>query len=130
MAEKHSGFEGLGNIDLATNTKAIILGSITVSAVGPTDNVDVTGVHIVWIDTSSNAVIIGGFTGGVNGQVLFVVKADAAANNATLEHNEVHAFQEILLHRGSDETLFTEYGGWILICDGTSWFDVSHAKHV
>ena len=130
MAQEHSGFVGLGNIDLATNSKAIILGSITVSAVGPTDNVNVTGVHIVWLDTSSNAVTIGGFTGGVDGQVLFIAKADAAANNATLEHNEVHAFQQILLHRGGDETLTLEYGGWMLVCDGSHWHDVSHARHV
>ncbi|MBA7670355.1 hypothetical protein ES703_78500 [subsurface metagenome] len=74
--------------------------------------------------------VIGGFIGGVNGQVLHIARLCAAANNATLEHNEGTGNQDIFLHKGADETLTGEYGGWTLACDGSNWYDVSHAKHV
>lgn len=105
-------------------------GTKTHSALGPTDNVDVADIGILFIDCSANNVTIGGFTGGIDGQHLHVVRGCAAVNSVTLEHNEDHAFQKIFLHRGADETLTGEYGGWTLACNGSDWFDVSHAKHV
>lgn len=105
-------------------------GTLTHAAVGPTDNLNIADVGILFIDCSANNVTIGGFIGGVNGQHLHVARLCAAANNATLEHNEGTGNQDIFLHRGADETLTGEYGGWTLVCNGSSWFDVSHAKHV
>ncbi len=105
-------------------------GTKTHSAAGPTDNVDVADIGILFIDCSANDVIIGGFTGGINGQTVRVAKTCTAAQDVTLEHNEAHAFQKLLLHAGIDETLRGEYGGWTLVCDGSNWFDISHAKHV
>ena len=105
-------------------------GTLTHSAVGPTDNLNVSGVNTVFLDCSSNSVTIGGFVGGVNGQHLHVVRLCAAGNNATLEHNEATGNQNIFLHAGADETLTGEYGGWTLVCNGSNWYDVSHAKHV
>ncbi len=105
-------------------------GAKTHSALGPTDNVDVADIGTLFIDCSANNVTIGGFTGGEDGQHLHVVRLCAAVNDVTLEHNEDHAFQKIFLHRGADETLTGEYGGWTLACNGSHWFDVSHAKHV
>ncbi len=102
----------------------------TVSAVGPTDNVDVDGIGILFLDCSANAVTIGGFINGIEGQVLQIARLCAAVNDATLEHNEGTGNQDIFLHRGADETLTGEYGGWTLVCNGSHWFDVSHAKHV
>jgi len=111
-------------------TNKIASGTSTFSTVGPTDNVDVSGVNTLFIDATSNAVTIGGFSGGVAGQKLMVVRCCATANNVTLEHNEGGGSQDIFLHKGADETLFTEYGGWNLVCDGTDWYDCSHAKHI
>lgn len=105
-------------------------GTKTHSALGPTDNVDVADIGILFIDCSANNVTIGGFIGGVNGQHLHIVRLCAAVNDATLEHNEGTGNQDIFLHAGADETLRGEYGGWTLVCDGSNWFDVSHAKHV
>lgn len=96
----------------------------------PQDDVDISGVNVLFLDCSANDVVIGGFVGGVNGQVLHICRLCAAANDATLEHNEGTANQNIFLHAGGDETLTGEYGGWCLACDGTSWYDMSHAKHV
>ena len=33
------------------------------------------------------------------------------------------------MHEGTDETIGT-WGGFTLVCDGSNWYDVSHAKHV
>lgn len=96
----------------------------------PQDDVDISNVNILFLDCSATDIVIGAFVGGVNGQVLHVARLCAAANDATLEHNEGTANQNIFLHAGGDETLTGEYGGWNLACDGTSWYDVSHAKHV
>lgn len=104
-------------------------GAKTHAALGPTDNVDVENIGILFLDCSANNVIIGGFIGGVLGQHINISRLCAAANDATLEHNEAHAFQKIFLHAGADETLTGEYGGWTLACNGSNWFDVSHAKH-
>ncbi len=96
----------------------------------PQDDVDVSNVNILFIDASANDVIIGGFIGGINGQVLHVTKIDDLANNVTLEHHEGGGNQDIHLHAQGDETLINEHGGWILACDGDHWYDCSHAKHV
>lgn len=94
------------------------------------DDVNVSGISILFLDCSANDITIGGFVGGKNGQVLTIAKICAAANDVTLEHNEGGGEQDIFLHAGGDETLTGEYGGWVLACNGTNWYDVSHAKHV
>lgn len=124
---------GVGKIPTCTFdvAGAIASATSTFSTVGPTDDVDVSGINTLFVDNSSNAVTIGGFAGGVNGQVLHIALINAGANNVILEHNEGGATQPILLHRGADETLLSEYGGWILVCHGgVDWHDVSHARHV
>jgi hypothetical protein len=87
------------------------------------------GPNVLFLDCSVNDVVIGAFVGGVNGQVLHIARLCASANDATLEHNEGTENQNIFLHKGLDETLTGEYGGWNLVCDGANWYDVSHAKH-
>jgi len=57
---------GTGNLE---TTGRISTGQSTFSTTGPTDNVDVSGINSLLIDASSNTVTIGGFTGGVAGQI-------------------------------------------------------------
>ena len=109
---------------------AIASKTLTFSTEGPTDNLDVSGVNVIHLDCSSNDVTIGGLVGGVDGQVLYLAKLCAGAYSAILEHNEDHANQKLFLHAGGDEELDTEYGGWVLTCDGTHWYDASHSAHV
>jgi len=111
---------GTGNV---TATYSIASGTLTQTATGPTDNLDVSGVNTVFINTASNNVTIGGFVGGVDGQVLHVVVVNAT-NNAILEHAEGTGNQDIYLWQGSDETLTAGYGGWTLVCNGTHWYDI------
>ena len=91
---------------------------------GPTDNVDVSDTTVLEVDTSSNNVTIGGFTGGVQGQILYIVKTDTA-NFIQLEHNEGGGSQDIFLTSGSDDRV-VGYGGFTLYCNGTSWFSLSN----
>jgi hypothetical protein len=105
-----------GNIRQAT---------LTQTAVGPTDNLDIGNDNIVFVDTSSNNVTIGGFINGVAGQVLQIVVVNAT-NNTVLEHNEGTGNQDIFLDSGGDETLTASYGGWTLVCNGTHWYEVDN----
>ncbi|GAG94763.1 unnamed protein product, partial [marine sediment metagenome] len=68
----------------------------------PQDDVDVSNVNVLFLDCSANDIVIGGLVGGVDGQVLHISRLCAAANNATLEHNEGTANQNIFLHVGND----------------------------
>lgn len=94
------------------------------------NDVDVSNVNILFLDCSANDIVIGGFVGGVNGQVLHIAKKCAAEQDVTMKHIAVTGNQDMYLHAGVDETLRGEYGGWVLACDGSNWYDISHAKHV
>ena len=117
VTDPHSTLEVSGAISSATTT---------FSTAGPTDNVDVSGVNVIFADTSSNNVTIGGFTGGVAGQVLYITKT-STSNTLTLENVEGTGNQDIYLHSASDETIIaTKRGGFVLVCDGSNWYDVEH----
>lgn len=94
------------------------------------DDVDVSNVNVLFLDCTANDITIGGFVGGINGQVLHIAKICAAANDVTMKHIAGTGNQDMYLHAGGDETLTGEYGGWALACDGSNWYDISHAKHV
>mgnify|MGYP003111489617 CR=1 FL=1 len=98
------------------------------STAGPTDGIDVSDTTVLEVDTSSNNVTMGGFQGGVQGQILYIVKTDTT-NFIQLEHNETTTnpagHQKIYLTSGSDERV-VGYGGWTLYCNGTDWFSLSN----
>ncbi len=97
------------------------------STAGPTDGIDVSDTTVLEVDTSSNNVIIGGFSNGVQGQILHIVKTDTT-NFIQLEHNETPAAgsqQKIYLTSGSDERV-VGYGGYTLYCNGSAWFSLSN----
>ncbi len=104
------------------------LASATKTITASADNIDVSGINTLFVDPAA-AVVIGGFTGGVNGQELRVVVIDAD-QNVTLEHAEGVGDQDVYMHLSADETLDSHYGGWNLVCNGSDWYDESHARHV
>jgi len=108
-----------------------VISTITVSA-GPAINndVDVSNVNTVLMDCSANTVPIGGFKNGINGQSLRIARLCASVNAAILFHINGTSEQDIYLHAGALEALAGEYGGWVLVCNGSDWYDCSHAKHV
>jgi len=116
-----------GSLDVTTRISS---GTTTLSAAGPTDNLDVSGVNTVYIDTSGGNVTLGGTVGGVDGQMLCIVVHDYT-NNFTIEHNEGGGNQDFILHAQADETMTGEPGGWVFVNEnGNHWHDCSHAKHV
>ena len=122
-------FAGLAVTGKAT-VGSLIVGSVELTAAGPTDNLDVAGIGAIFIDTSSNNVTLGGTINGVDGQILHIAIHDWT-NDTTLEHNEGTGNQDFMLHAEADEVMTGEPGGWTLINhDGDHWHDISHAKHV
>ena len=118
------------NKGLDVSAGAISSATLTLSAAGPTDNLDVSGVNAVFINTADNNVTLGGTVGGVDGQVLYIAVHDAT-NNFTIENVEGTGNQDFYLHAGADETMTAEHGGWVFVnMGGDHWHDCSHAKHV
>ena len=119
-----------GNIELGTAAQktdvkgALVNATVTVTAAGPTDNLNVSGVNVVFIDATAATVTIGGMVGGVNGQIIRVVRL-GTTNDVVLEHNEGGGSQNIFLADEADQTLST-YGGWTLVCNGTHWYEVGY----
>ena len=119
-----------GNLELGTSAQPVeikgplVYATTTVTAAGPSDDIDVSGVNVVFIDASGATVTIGGFVGGVSGQVIRVVRL-GTANDAVLENNEGGGNQDIFLADEGDQTIAT-YGGWTLVCNGTDWFEAGY----
>ncbi|MBA7623492.1 hypothetical protein ES703_30888 [subsurface metagenome] len=107
----------------------LALSTITLTA-GVYNNLDATDHNVIFFDASGGLIVLGGFTGGVDGQIIQATRIEDSANDVVLAHNVPAATQKIFTHVGANETLNGEYGGWTLSCNGTSWFDVSHARHV
>ena len=114
-----------GNVDV---DGAISSGTATITA--SSDNTDVSGINTLFINPAA-AVTIGGFAGGVNGQVLHVIIVDGD-QTVTLENEEATGTQKLAMHESSDETLTSARGGFTFVYNSTTgfWHDVSHARHV
>ena len=113
-----------GSADFDTEGR---ISSASLTVTSSADNTDVSGVNTVWVTTTGGDVVLGGLTGGVDGQVLYVIRKDTT-NDLTLENAEGAGDQDFIMHQGSDEII--DGGGVVLVCDGSDWYDVSHAKHV
>ena len=90
------------------------------SLTADSDDLDVSGVTVVEA-TPSGTTRLGGLTGGVQGQILYILKVDSGLGRLIIEHNEGTGNQDIFLSSGSDVMLSTR-GGMTLYCNGTSWF--------
>jgi len=63
------------------------ISSATATVTTSADNTDVSGINTLWVTTTGGAVVLGGLTGGVDGQVLYIIRKDTT-NDLTLEHAE------------------------------------------
>ena len=91
-----------------------------VSLTANSDDLDVSGCTVVEC-TPSGTDRLGGLTGGVQGQILYVLKVDSGLGRLIIEHNEGTGNQDIFTSSGAD-VMLSARGGMTLYCNGTSWF--------
>ena len=91
-----------------------------ISLTDSSDDLDVSGCTIVEC-TPSGTDYLGGLTGGVQGQILHILKVDSGLGRIIIQHNEGTGNQDIFLS-GASDVMLSARGGMTLYCNGTSWF--------
>ena len=91
--------------------------------------IDVSGVNILFIDSSGGDITISDFASGIDGQIIYMTIKDTTS--ITVIQNETGNNQELVLHDAGD-VIFGggDRFGFIFVCNGSKWYDVSHSKHV
>jgi len=126
------------NVGIVLKTNGTICQGLLVSAIGRTndvpnvvyttvtsssDAIDVSGVTAVECDTSGGHIRVGGFSGGVQGQIVHVLKSTGDAYRVIVEHDETPASgvsQRIFTSGASDITIAAK-GGITCYCTGSEW---------
>jgi hypothetical protein len=101
-------------------TGRVVSGTGTITA--SSDNFDVSGINVLFVDITGD-IVVGGLTGGADGQILHIACRTNRTNTCTLEHVEGLGDQDIYLRGNSDSASST--GGWTLVCDGSDWYECS-----
>ncbi len=96
------------------------------STSGLSQEIDVSGKSKLMIDATTGNVEIKGFTGGKEGQMLYVYKK-VPANTLTLLFNNGTATQKILLKGSANYVNTNDYGGITLSFDDGVWREVSRS---
>jgi len=125
-----SGYVGIGVTD--PHSKLEVNGAIssaTLTITTSSDILDVSGVNIVFINIAAD-IILGGLVGGVNGQIVNFAIIGNFINHCRFEHAEGIGgdTQDFINHISVDEDI--DHGGCVYVCNGTNWYDISHARHV
>jgi len=98
------------------------------------DAIDVKNVSVLYVDVSTlgSNLLIGGFTGGTNDQVLFVVATDESGgggggDKVHIENDEGTGNQDIQTSTGAD--LEIQGGGAVLVYKRSTnlWYEISHS---
>jgi len=95
-------------------------GNSTISSATHYDDLNVVGIKTIFVDTTSNDVTIGGFSGGTKGQTIEIIKT-VTANNLIIEYAEDSGTQQIYIEGSGDKSI-TDWGIAQLVCDGSNWF--------
>ena len=109
------------NIDATGGNIAYWKPSSTILAAS-SDNSSVLNLSMLWVNTATGNIVLGGLNHGKAQQVLHVAIAADFTNTVTLEHAEGSGEQKLYLQSGGDEA--KKSGGWTLVCNGTAWFAV------
>jgi len=108
---------------------AIYSGTLVVDSSNDGAGINVNQVNTIFINALDDNISINDFTGGSQGQILHVVIKDNT-NQVTFVDTS-GANQEMYLHAKTNLVISAgDRGGITIICDGSDWYDVSHAKHV
>jgi hypothetical protein len=97
----------------------------TFAVAGTSDTVNIMGKSVMAVNTAGGSITIGGFIGGVSGQILHLY--NSGANNVVLEDDEATGNQDIKTPGGIDITITAE-GGATLLCDGSLWWIIGIAQ--
>lgn len=113
------------NIDVAAastpSTNYITTADATVTSL------DVSGIEVVFCDTSSNSVTVEGLVGGEIGQTIELVKS-SASNSLTFSHNASTGNQDLFLYGSKSVTLDATTavsGGSSFVWDGSFWRELT-----
>ncbi len=93
--------------------------------------VAVGDINSIIVDSATGEpVTINDFTGGVAGQILYISVRDNTED--TILTDQSGSNQEIINHDTGQNLIIqaATRGGAVYICDGSDWYDASHAKHV
>ena len=102
------------------------LGKILVSTAGTGQEIDVSNISKILIDATSGSIGIKGFTGGKEGQMLYIYKK-VPANTFTLVFNDGTATQKVLIKGSANYVNTNDYGGITLSFDDGFWREVSRS---
>ena len=114
------------NVGIGTTSPTTTLdveGSVSykhISLTADSDDLDVSDCTVVEC-TPSGTDRLGGLTGGVQGQVIHILKVDSGFGRIIIEHNEGTGNQDIFFS-GEADVMLSKRGGITLYCNGTSWF--------
>lgn len=93
---------------------------------GLAQEINVTGVSKILLDTTDGDIELKGLIGGQEGQLLYLLKK-VQINNLIIKHSHPEATQSIFLKGNLDYTLPDGYGGIILSFDDGVWREVSRS---
>jgi hypothetical protein len=100
--------------------------SQTIQETDISQEVDVSGLSKLMVDTSLADIQIAGFIGGIEGQMLYIYNKNPI-NSFTLVFNSQTATQKVLLKGSTNYVCSNDYGGITLSFDDGIWREVSRS---
>lgn len=102
------------------------LGKALINTAGTGQQIDVSNISKLLIDATNGSIGIKGFTGGKEGQMLYIYKK-VTANTFTLVFNDGTATQKVLLKGSVNYVNTNDYGGITLSFDDGIWREISRS---
>lgn len=110
--------------DVGNDGQMMLMRSTTISS--DSDAMDVQGCNVLWVDTSSGNVVLGGLANGVDNQLLYVFKY-GEAGILTIEHQEGTGTQKFMLNTGN--YVYDGVGVCLpFICKGGTWYIAAYPR--
>lgn len=105
---------------------SIGLGKAELNTAGLDQEIDVSNISKLLVDTTSGNIEVKGFVGGKEGQMLYIYKK-VTTNSFTLVFNSGTASQKVLLKGSTNFVNTNDYGGITLSYDDGIWREVSRS---